>query len=438
MSETLGKSTTTAGRSFFFANWLHNFFPNTTLDEENYLVLLPGVDEHIGTLAHARIDSPPGDKWLPETGVVIDPVLFPELAANSCSRAPTGCTSLGIAAGKLYFAAGSGYSVLFRTSDGLTFERVTTPVDGFYNEDGDGYYINPLRIIASFGDTIIIGTKDLLPSSGQVAVLRSTDAGETWEISQIAEYSGSITAMTYNDDGSMLVAAIEDNGIDGLTIWTSADDGVTWIQRETIEIGGEVAGSNCLRFHDGIYVLLASDGDGVDSSFTTADPTGAWTENATPIVEAYARWNGMESNGSLLVAVGQENQGGSAGIIMSSPDGLTWTKRLEGTAGGFGGVTYSLPLLLWIAAGRDGVLYTSPDGITWTSRTSGTSGHFSAIAAFGANVYAFDDTNNDMRKSSNGTAWSAIAGFDPHIYYTPYVNPIGDEDDLFTWVRVLD
>jgi hypothetical protein len=85
---------------------------------------------------------------------------------------------------------------------------------------------------------------------------------------------------------------------------------------------------------------------------------------------------------------------GSRGIILTSPDGVNWTVRTSGTSDGawptglfvavgqtsspprteldaerpLHGVTY-----VFVAVGPYGTILTSPDGVSWTRRTSGTS-----------------------------------------------------------------
>jgi hypothetical protein len=67
----------------------------------------------------------------------------------------------------------------------------------------------------------------------------------------------------------------------------------------------------------------------------------------------------------LFVAVGD------GGTILTSPDGVNWTRGPRGRATRLFGVTYGNGL--FVAVGRFGTILTSPDGVTWTPRTSGTS-----------------------------------------------------------------
>jgi len=68
---------------------------------------------------------------------------------------------------------------------------------------------------------------------------------------------------------------------------------------------------------------------------------------------------------------------GDAGIIVTSPDGISWTSRSSGTTNSltsvsFGGGEY-------VAVGASGMILTSNDGITWTSRLFNTTNNLSGV-----------------------------------------------------------
>ena len=68
---------------------------------------------------------------------------------------------------------------------------------------------------------------------------------------------------------------------------------------------------------------------------------------------------------NLFVAVG------SGGAILTSSDGISWTRRTSGTSNDLYSVTYSEILGLFVVVGSGGKNITSTDAITWSSRTSG-------------------------------------------------------------------
>ena len=77
-------------------------------------------------------------------------------------------------------------------------------------------------------------------------------------------------------------------------------------------------------------------------------------------------------------AVGGSSAG--VGVILTSPDGITWTSRTSGTTSSMRGIAYSSALGQWCAVGDNGVILTSPDGVTWTSQTIGTTEDLRGIA----------------------------------------------------------
>jgi len=74
----------------------------------------------------------------------------------------------------------------------------------------------------------------------------------------------------------------------------------------------------------------------------------------------------------LFVAVG------SGGIILTSPDGVSWTLRNSGTSRDINGVAYAKGL--FVAVGERGTIVTSPDGVTWTAGALPTSRGFWGVA----------------------------------------------------------
>ena len=70
---------------------------------------------------------------------------------------------------------------------------------------------------------------------------------------------------------------------------------------------------------------------------------------------------------------------GNSGNIITSSDGISWTKRTSGTREYLKGVTYASSA--FVTVGKSGTILTSPDGTTWTSRTSGTSNELRGVTS---------------------------------------------------------
>jgi len=69
---------------------------------------------------------------------------------------------------------------------------------------------------------------------------------------------------------------------------------------------------------------------------------------------------------------------GNSGTILTSSDGILWTKRTSGKWEYLSGVTYGNST--FVTVGFSGTILTSPDGTTWTSRTSGTTNNLEDIS----------------------------------------------------------
>jgi len=71
-------------------------------------------------------------------------------------------------------------------------------------------------------------------------------------------------------------------------------------------------------------------------------------------------------------------------LLLTSPDGTTWTARTSGTSNILNGVTYGNGT--FVAVGDNGTILTSPDGASWTPRTSGTSNWLFGVT-YGNNTF---------------------------------------------------
>ena len=139
-------------------------------------------------------------------------------------------------------------------------------------------------------------------------IIRSTDSGSTWSVSNIGTAS-SLRSVRYNTAKTILVE-VGDNGI----IYRSTTDGATW----TTQTSGT---SNSLR-----EII--------------------WGNN-------------------IFVAKG------FYGTIVTSPDGITWTVQNSNTGNNINDIIWNSTLGQYVAVGNNKTIITSPDAITWTVQNSG-------------------------------------------------------------------
>ena len=108
--------------------------------------------------------------------------------------------------------------------------------------------------------------------------------------------------------------------------------------------------------------------------------------------------NSVAYGKNIFVAVGD-------GLtILSSPDGITWTKRVSRVgAAGLNGVTYGNDRFVVIGP-RD--MAISTDGISWTTNTLGPGKGLFAVA-YGAATFVGLDAFGDVATSPDGSVWTA-------------------------------
>lgn len=122
-----------------------------------------------------------------------------------------------------------------------------------------------------------------------------------------------------------------------------------------------------------LAVTVSGNNAGGNDFTASAAPSGStWTLRTSGTVN---NLNDVVWSGTQYVAVGSHN------TVLTSPDGLTWTARSTGAPLDFWGAPYALYGVAWsgtqfVAVGMDsyafnGIILTSPDAITWTVRASG-------------------------------------------------------------------
>jgi hypothetical protein len=144
--------------------------------------------------------------------------------------------------------------------------------------------------------------------------------------------------------------------------------------------------------------------NGTDESWASAGVT--WTQRTNALTSG--RINMITFNGTnLYIAVG------TAGLLLTSPDAITWTSRTSGFGSDEILVVY-FANSLWVIGGAAGKLATSTDGITWTARTSqfGTNAIYnvkyvnSLWFALGAGGPNGGTNTGGLAYSSDGATWT--------------------------------
>jgi hypothetical protein len=181
---------------------------------------------------------------------------------------------------------------------------------------------------------------------------------------------------------------------DTATNWTVRSSGVTGALWRAVYSGSQ-------------YVAVGDDG-----AVVTSPDSIAWTSRSSGTASAL---RGLAWSGTQFVAVGD------SGTIIASVDGATWSARSSGMP-----TTATLNAVAWsgaqfLAVGNDNdppsgrsfaVILTSPDGVTWTQQAPGLSYGLNGVARAGNRVVAVGETlnvptvNPAVLVSSDGVGWS--------------------------------
>ena len=247
--------------------------------------------------------------------------------------------------------------------------------------------------------------------------------------------------------GSTFIAISAQGGIytstDGVA-WTKRSAGsesyaplasVAWSGNQFVAVGGYVAtASPILTSPDGttwtprtnptsaFLASVAWSGTqfcavGYHGTILTSPNGIAWTKrnSGTTLNLKEVIWTGNQ-----FVVVGGHNieeefaSGPSGAIVLTSPNGTTWTRRTVPTGKPLEGIVFNGSL--YVAVGRatgagssaGAEILTSPDAVTWTPRSSGILDHnLTSIAWDGTHFFATQD-GYGIIQSADGIAWTSV------------------------------
>jgi hypothetical protein len=210
----------------------------------------------------------------------------------------------------------------------------------------------------------------------------------------------------------------------------TSPDGIHWAQR----LSGQRYQLYDVTFGNGVFVAVGQDNsqgvplvlisaDGVSWAvspyrdeqlasveygggvFTAVGSCGTIITSADGII--WTRWTlGFTAHlNKAAFGSGRFVSVGSGGAIFTSPEGTSWTQRVSGTSKDLAAITYAKDI--FVAAGAEGTLLTSADGIDWTARSSGTTSDLLTVA-YGNGVFIAAGTGVILR-SADGSTWTITA-----------------------------
>ncbi|WP_281561599.1 Ig-like domain-containing protein [Thalassomonas sp. RHCl1] len=276
------------------------------------------------------------------------------------------------------------------------------------------------------------GTDQLIVVGGNGTVLTSSD-GISW-VPVTSTTSANLYAVEY---GNGLYMAVGDNG----TVVTS-NDGVSWSLQASLGsaalnaviwdggkfiVAGDstqlLASSDATNFtqvdagdhshFNGIALKTTAAGDnievyvraGANSNFLKSSDGFSWTPSTTTLPGIV---NQVEYFNNEFIAVGDN------ALVMTSPDGDTWTNQSVPTGENLHDIFWHQALSLYVIVGENGLLMTSSDGISWVAETlsGGTvpTEHLYAVGHDGSAFIAVGQNgkilHRDNTATPGGTTWS--------------------------------
>ena len=155
-----------------------------------------------------------------------------------------------------------------------------------------------------------------------------------------------------------------------------------------------------------IFVAVAYTG----TNMVMTSPDGiTWTARSA---SENSYWMSVCWSPELSIFVAVANSGTGTNRVMTSPDGITWTTRSAAEANAWYSVCWSPELSIFVAVAYNGTnrVMTSPDGITWTARSASEANEWMSVCwspELSIFVAVARTGTNRVMTSPDGITWTA-------------------------------
>lgn len=200
-----------------------------------------------------------------------------------------------------------------------------------------------------------------------------------------------LTDIAYGN--GMYVVLDSDGGI------RTSKDAVNWTRKQV-----EYAGLYSIACNENLFVA-----GGVNGTIFTSTDGFEWKSIELGKIEKKYTISDIIWDGKQFIAIGAQNV---YGIIMTSPDGVTWTTRISETVEGFNSIVYNGDI--YVVVGLRAI-YTSDDAVVWTKVQNVLDKPIKDIAWSGEKFVAVN-YKGDILTSVNGTQWTVNSIKDAIFY----------------------
>lgn len=328
-----------------------------------------------------------------------------------------------------------GNSTLYTSPDGVTWASqylAQSPYNGFISVlkfDGQFFVSGTNGLVWNSADGTTwnsqasgdyTGLRDIIWNGSQFVavgldqIIKTSPDGRTWTTQNGEFATEALFGVAWS--GSQFVAVGYGNSGQALT----SPDGVTWTSQNVI---GEYLNLERVEWGGGQFVAVGYDG----TLFSSPDGMN-WSGPTSGVLATDSLFD-ISWNGSLFVATGNEGIAPYNAFVLTSPDGMTWTRIVLPWYAGIGrliwngskfvgigpqAIVTSIDGLTWdvvqipyrggwfdltwtgsqfVAVGSDSNVYVSPDGVEWTE-TRSPSGFYGAITSDGSKVVTISYTGH--------------------------------------------
>ena len=270
---------------------------------------------------------------------------------------------------------------------------ILTSVDGETWVRRNGYRTNMLNDIVWTGSMFVI--------AGDISCVLTSQDGETWTAPAFPATGSNLVSVAWN--GSRI--AIVNNGN---RMYTS-QDGSDWLMRKL----PDVSGLQCLMSADHAFIVgggteVSSGIPYTKTQLSTSIDDSTWTDRSEGL---HGTVCDICRTGSGYVAVGwnREHLAEPTSLILTSPDGSSWTLQNDIGKMHLFGVTATDDFL--VAVGENGCIARSTDGgVTWTQPTTATCRDLYGVT-WGNNIFVATGEKGTILTSSDGRTWNpAVSG----------------------------